>query len=280
MAVRQFTLAPSQDTPDLDTLLSEVLDGVSCSWMENPDGTVRLWVDGPDAEDVRLRLQEGGVAIAGEVDEEERDWVEESAALRRAVAVGRYLFDPHQGERASLPGPRRRLYLPAARAFGTASHESTRLAVRLLQSVPLRGLTVADAGCGAGTLGFVAMAEGAARVVAFDIDPDAAFATREHARDNAVSGVMALAGTTAALRSGFPWAEAVVANMLREELLPLLTDLGQILPPGGLLLTSGQLVEAETPFTSELEAAGFDVFLLLKENEWLATASRKRGPRP
>lgn len=280
MAVRTFTLTSPQDTPDLDSLLPEVLEGVSCSWVEHPDRSVTLWVDGPDAEDVRLRLRATGVRITDERDEEERDWVEESAALRRAVAVGKYLFDPHEGERASPPGRLRRIHLPAARAFGTASHESTRLAVRLLQAVSLRGLTVADAGCGAGTLGFVAMLEGAARVVAFDIDPDAAFATREHARDNAIDGVMTLAGSTAALKSGSPWADAVVANMLREELLPLLPDLGRILPSGGLLLTSGQLVEAETPFLSELDEAGFEAFLLLKENEWLATASRKRGPRP
>lgn len=279
MAVRQFTLAPCRAAGDFDTLLMEALEDLSVSWMSQPDGTVTLWVDGTEADDARGALLSKDIEIMAERDEPERDWLEESAALRKAVAAGRYLFDPHEGERASPPGRRRRIYLPAARAFGTASHESTRLAVRLLQRLSVAGLTVVDAGCGAGTLGFVARLEGAARVVAFDIDCDAALAVREHAASNGIAGVVPFAGSTAALSAVVPWADLVVANMLREEVLPLVPDLARILKPGGLLLTSGQLAEAEESFVAELSRAGFEVFLLLKENEWLATASRKRGAR-
>jgi ribosomal protein L11 methyltransferase len=276
MAVRKFTLQPVQDGADFDALLMEALDGFSVSWMENPGGSVTLWAESSDSESVRESLSASAIVVLSEIDEVERDWVEESASLRKAVAVGKYLFDPHDGERAKAPGNHRRLFLPAARAFGTGSHESTRLAIRLLQSVEVSGLTVADAGCGAGTLAFVASLEGAVRVVAFDLDPDAAFATREHARENSIAGVLPFAGTTTAFRSSGPWADLVVANMLREELVPVLGDLAAVLKPAGVLLTSGQLVVDEGGFTSELSGAGFEVFLCLKENEWLGTASRKR----
>ena len=96
-------------------------------------------------------------------EEKSTDWVAESAALRKAVLVERYLFDPHDGDLATAPPPGvRRLFLPAVRAFGTGSHESTRLAVRLLLSEDLRGARVLDVGCGTGTLAFVAALEGRA----------------------------------------------------------------------------------------------------------------------
>ena len=104
--------------------------------------------------------------------------------------MDRYLFDPHDGSLATAPPPGvRRLFLPAVRAFGTGSHESTRLAVRLLLSENLRGACVLDVGCGTGTLAFVAALEGASHVVAFDVDREAVFATREQARVNGIPRV-------------------------------------------------------------------------------------------
>ena len=165
------------------------------------------------------------------------------AALRRAVLVEPYLFDPHDGTLASAPPPGvRRLFLPAVRAFGTGSHESTRLAVRLLLSEDLRGACVLDVGCGTGTLAFVAALEGARHVVAFDVDPHAAFATREQARTNGIPRVSAFAGLLEALRDKARF-DVIVANMIHEELVPILPALHARLAPEGRLLCSGQLVE-------------------------------------
>ena len=64
-------------------------------------------------------------------------------------------------------GSRRRLRLPAERAFGTGSHESTRLALRLLLDAGPAGRTVLDVGTGAGTLALAARAAGARRAIGF-----------------------------------------------------------------------------------------------------------------
>jgi ribosomal protein L11 methyltransferase len=201
-----------------------------------------------------------------------RDWIAESAALRRAVLVDRYLLDPHDGDLATPAPPGvRRLFLPAVRAFGTGSHESTRLAVRLLLAEDLRRARVLDVGCGTGTLAFVAALEGAARVVAFDLDREAAFATREQARANSVPRVAAFAGPLEALRPAALF-DVVAANMIHEETAPLLPTLRAHLAPGGRLLCSGQLVERDGEWADLLRKRGIRKVRSIRENEWLGTA--------
>jgi ribosomal protein L11 methyltransferase len=257
----------------IDELLSEAIGEFEVSWVEGTSG-VRLWCGRDVEKAVRAELEAAGVVVEERAEEPDRDWVAESAALRTPVAVGPYLLDPHDGAMAARSGNRTRIHLPAARAFGTGSHESTRIAVRLILQELVPGTDVLDVGCGAGTLAFVAAMAGASRVVAFDIDPDAALATREHARANGVAGIAAFAGPTSALRAAGRFG-LVVANMLQEELAPLLGEVRELLAEGGTLLTSGQLRTREEEWLAVLSDAGFGDFRLAAENEWLGVAATK-----
>jgi ribosomal protein L11 methylase PrmA len=247
------------------------LGGLEFSSAAAPGGGLTVWVDSEDLPAALAALDALGASGLSTFEEESTDWVAESAALRRAVLVERYLFDPHEGVLASVPPPGvRRLYLPAVRAFGTGSHESTRLAVRLLLAEDLRGVRVLDVGCGTGTLAFVAALEGASRVVAFDLDREAAFATREQARVNGVPRVSAFAGPLDALARGARF-DLIAANMIHEETAPLLPALRARLAPGGRLLCSGQLAEREWEWEDLLRKEGFRKVRSLRENEWLGT---------
>ncbi len=247
------------------------LGGLEFSSAAAPKGGLTVWVDSEDLPAALAALDALGAPGLPTFEENPRDWVAESASLRKAVTVERYLFDPHDGDLATPAPPGvRRLYLPAVRAFGTGSHESTRLAVWLLLAEDLRGARVLDVGCGTGTLAFVAALEGASRVVAFDLDREAAFATREQARANGVPRVCAFAGPLEALAPGARF-DVIAANMIHEETAPLLPALRARLAPGGRLLCSGQLVEREGEWEGLLRKEGFRKVRSLRENEWLAT---------
>ena len=156
---------PAAQRGSFEEILFEGLGELQFSSTAAPDGRLYLWVDANDLDDALAALAALGARGLSTFEEESTDWVAESAALRKAVLVDNYLFDPHDGPLATAPPPGvRRLFLPAVRAFGTGSHESTRLAVRLLLSEDLHGARVLDVGCGAGTLAFVAALEGASRV--------------------------------------------------------------------------------------------------------------------
>lgn len=255
-----------------EEILFEGLGELQFSSTVASDGRLFLWVDSADVTEVLTALSALGASGLLTFEEEPTDWVAESAALRKAVTVGRYLLDPHDGVLATAPPPGvRRLYLPAVRAFGTGSHESTRLAVRLLLAENLRASRVLDVGCGTGTLAFVAALEGAAHVVAFDLDREAAFATREQARANRIPHVSAFAGPLDALARDAHF-DVIVANMIHEEVAPLFPAFRTRLVPGGRLLCSGQLVEREGDWVELLRKNGFRQVRSARENEWLGSA--------
>ena len=255
-----------------DEVLFERMGDVVFSSTQRADGDLWIWVERENLESALAALARAGATGLPTFEEKTIDWIAESAALRKAVLVERYLLDPHDDQLAT-PAPLgiRRLYLPAIRAFGTGSHESTRLAVRLLLSENLAGTQVLDVGCGTGTLAFVAALEGARHVVAFDLDRDAAFATREQARANRIPRLAAFAGPLEALRRTARF-DIVVANMIHEELAPLLPALHARLAPGGRLLCSGQLVERRGEWDDLLRRSGFHSVRSIEENEWFGSA--------
>jgi ribosomal protein L11 methyltransferase len=250
----------------------ERMGDVSFSSTRSANGDLLIWVEHESLEPALAALACAGATGLSTFEEIPRDWVAESAALRRAVLVERYLLDPHD-DQLSTPQPPgiRRLFLPAIRAFGTGSHESTRLALRLLLLEDLRGARVLDVGCGTGTLAFVAALEGARHVVALDLDREAAFATRGQGRANRIPLLAAFAGPLEALLPAARF-DVIVANMIHEEIAPLLAALRARLAPRGRFLCSGQLVERKGEWSDLLRTSGFHFVRSIEENEWFGSA--------
>jgi ribosomal protein L11 methyltransferase len=167
--------------------------------------------------------------------------------------------------------------LDPGRAFGTGTHETTRLCLALLddavgQSPPPAFL---DVGCGSGILSIGARLLGVPRAVALDIDGLAAGATRENARANGVAdGVRAVCGDLRCLRGAFPLA---AANILYQILLGLAPALAARVAPGGLLVLSGMLVP-ELPSAAAVygsDRIGFEVLRQETLGEWGALVLRR-----
>ena len=146
------------------------------------------------------------------------------------------------------------LVLEPGRAFGTGLHATTSLVANLLEknAAGVNGKALLDAGCGSGILSFVALMLGASRVLAFDIDPEAAATVEENAQRNTFEGAFKVfAGTVDDVSERFPW---VVANIESRILDPMANELVAKVEPGGDLILSGILTAEEewmrTRFTS------------------------------
>ena len=118
-------------------------------------------------------------------------------------------------------------------AFGTGTHETTRLCLEYLDAIEVAGLHVIDYGCGSGILAIAAALLGAKKVTGIDNDPQALAATAENAKRNSVD-----------IDTHFPGvalvpSEIVVANILAQPLMELAPILIKAMKPDGLLILSG-----------------------------------------
>ncbi len=161
--------------------------------------------------------------------------------------------------------------LEPGRAFGTGLHETTSLVAEVLAEMPLAGTTVLDVGCGSGILALVALALGASRARAIDLDPDAVAVTRENAARNHVSDrVMADDAGVESVEGTFP---LVLANIEAKTLVALAPALRARVAPGGRLVLSGILAQDVAPSqvadVRQAFAAMHEIDLRRK-GEWIA----------
>jgi ribosomal protein L11 methyltransferase len=138
------------------------------------------------------------------------------------------------------------LRLDPGNAFGTGSHESTRLLLEWLDDLDgrLEGWNVLDAGCGTGVLALAALQLGAAFALGLDIEPESVENARANARDNGLRARSFFKlGDPRELGSEYRF-DLVLANIQRSVIEEILPDLLRVLRPGGLLLLAG-LLETE-----------------------------------
>jgi ribosomal protein L11 methyltransferase len=163
--------------------------------------------------------------------------------------------------------------LDPGRAFGTGTHESTRLVMAALDQRVRGGESVLDVGCGTGILAICALKLGAREALCIDVDPDAVAVSRENALANGVEAQLRAQTTPVEEIPGrFP---LVLANIQATVLVPLAPAIGAKVEPGGWLVLSGllkgqerEVLDAYPDFA--LEAAP-------TEGEWIALILKQRS---
>ena len=210
----------------------------------------------------------------------EQDWLALYRKRVRPFPLGRrFWIDPREPESATpfTPDNRQLLRIPARTAFGTGSHSSTSLMVRLLEDLPLTGRRVLDVGTGTGIFGMVALYLGAASVIALDIDPVATCIARQTCSLNGLRPRI-VAGSVHALRTVESSAafDIGLANVIPPLLRPDLPLLVNTVKVGGRVLLSGILIEQELTLTEELKILGLRVQSRSQAEGWVALQMEKQ----
>ena len=223
-----------------------------------------------------------GAASLEEQTFDERDWLEEYRTSASMIAVGQtFLVDPRD---IDDPAPqessddRTVLRIPARTAFGTGSHESTRLAAALLEELgghglDLHGLDVLDVGTGSGILAMMALRLGARKAVGFDLDPAAALIAGQNAGLNGSSPAL-FAGRLAALRPA-PAFDLALVNVLPERIVEEWPRLAGMLRSDARIISSGNLWDRRQELVERFAAAGWGVAGEKRDGEWVAFLLRR-----
>lgn len=161
-------------------------------------------------------------------------------------------------------------------AFGTGSHETTRLCVRLMEKYGADHRSLLDVGCGSGILAMVGAGLGFDEILGVEIDPDAVRVAEENIRRNGFDDRITV--RQGDLAEGLDQkTDMIVANLMADLVIRLASDCRSHLTDSGVFISSGILTEKKEAVAKAIEDSGFEIVEIAEEGEWCAIAARKTG---
>ena len=159
-------------------------------------------------------------------------------------------------------------------AFGTGSHETTKLCIQALDKYVKEGDSILNVGCGSGILSIAALKLGAAHATAIDIDEVAVKVAAENMAVNQIPSSRYTLYDGDLISNAFLKVKAgtghdiVVANILADVIIPLTGVIRPHLKKGGLYITSGIIDTKEEEVRQTLLENGFEILAVEHMKEW------------
>ena len=169
------------------------------------------------------------------------------------------------------------LQIDPGMAFGTGTHETTSLCLRLMEKYLSdfpENKKVLDIGCGSGILSIAAALLGAGEVMAVEIDKDAVSVAAENVKLNGVlNNVSVVQGD---LTKGIDFkADIIVANLMADLVMVLAESAANHMEDGGIFISSGILTEKKETVSEAIRNAGFEILEIEEDGEWCAIVARR-----
>lgn len=158
--------------------------------------------------------------------------------------------------------------IEAKQAFGTGTHETTRMMIGAMLQLSLRGKRVLDCGCGTGILGIAALKLGAEAVVGFDIDEWSVENTQHNAAINEVDNMEVFHGDAHVLSHVSGVFDVVLANINRNILLNDMPTYLEIMNAGSVLIISGFYEEDVKLLDEKANSLGLVKTSQKTDNHW------------
>lgn len=172
-------------------------------------------------------------------------------------------YEPEEGELV--------IELDPGRAFGTGSHPTTSLCLKIMEENIKPGNSVIDVGTGSGILMIAAEKLGATGIYGTDIDELAVEATRENLELNNISSDVAkvyLGDLISVVKD--KQFDVVVANILADVILLLLKDIFKVVKKDGLIIFSGIIEDKLPEIVKQVEEKGLEILEIKRDKEWRA----------
>lgn len=220
-----------------------------------------------------------GVTFSEEKEIEEQNWNSTWEKSIKPQRIGNFLVKPTWS--AEEPTEEEILLeIDPKMSFGTGYHATTRLILRELESMPMKGKNVMDAGTGTGILSIASVKLGAINVIGFDTDP--------WSQDNAYENTF-LNGVQDKIEIRFGGIEQIrqdelfhitLANINRNVILEIIPFLTQQTKVGGQICITGLLDSDEEIIRKKLSEQPVHIISFEKEEEWILFRLEKYEDKP
>ncbi len=224
--------------------------------------------DRASAEKLDIKLEINGV--------NEEDWATSWKAYYKPVHIGDRLVIVPMWEKYEEQEGEIIVRMDPGMAFGTGTHETTRLVAGLLEKYTKPGCRVLDVGTGSGILAICASMLGAGECKAYDIDPVAVRVARENVKDNHCGNITCdvsdlLYGVD--LEGGKY--DLVCANIVADIIIRMSPDIGRFMNDDAILLASGIITERADEVVDAVIKNGLRIKEKHTDNGWCALVIEK-----
>lgn len=265
--------APTQE------ILAALLEAEGCEGFVHEDDRLLAYAPAYDADAVSAMLAAFPEArLESAAPAPDRNWNAEWEASFTGATVDTLcqILPPHA---KAAPGFRETVWILPEMAFGTGTHETTRLVARKLFALDLADRKTLDWGCGSGVLGILAAKLGAGPVDFLDFDPKSTANTQYNlelnrlSRNEPTAREIVTGGIDAAPDDDYG---LVLGNINREVLL---SEDGALaarkLASGGELLASGFFDFDSSRIISFFNRQGLELLGTETDHNWMLHHYRK-----
>lgn len=206
---------------------------------------------------------------------DDEDWKDKWKEYFKPFKIGNNIVIKPSWEDYQAEGDDIIIEMDPGSAFGSGTHETTSMCVKLVEKVLKASDTVYDIGCGTGILGLAAAKLGAKSVVGVDIAEEAIIATKENILKNNLEGIVdaRLGNLTDVLDDK---ADIVVANIMADIIIMMTEGISDFIKPGGYYITSG-IVEGRQGDVLTCIKENFEIVEHMNEGEWHAILAKYKG---
>ncbi len=203
---------------------------------------------------------------------DEDDWADAWKQYYKPVKCGEKIVIVPMWEKYDAKEDEVTIKMDPGMAFGTGTHETTRLCLAMMEKHMTPDMTVMDMGTGSGILAIYAAKIGATKIDAYDIDPVAVRVAKENFVANGVedkiyctvSDLMQNADKTRAKY------DFVCANIVADIVIRLSECMGDYVKKDGLCAVSGIIEPQAERVKKAVSEKGFVLIDEKKENDWCA----------
>ncbi|MBP2072711.1 50S ribosomal protein L11 methyltransferase [Thermoanaerobacterium butyriciformans] len=158
-------------------------------------------------------------------------------------------------------------------AFGTGSHETTKMCIEFLEDNVKPNNVVFDVGCGTGILSIVSSKLGAKKVYAVDLDDVAIKVATLNVKLNNLNNVEVLKSDLLHELTGK--ADLIVANIIADIIIKATYDIYEKLNENGIFISSGIIKDRKDDVLDAISNY-FDIIDIKEDGEWIAILSKKK----